>query len=560
MSAASELPAAWELRMLDPSLIEAALRQLPPEQLQAAADGFLRGYTTKSERIGAIEAALQSRAGPILREKMGRWIVELLPVEVIVPEIYVQWRPLVRDAMLFVVSRLSDARLAPKLVEQLELAADTPPELRLLRLIAKMPGLQKLGQVLARNRHLHPSLRSALSALENGISDVSPEEIRAIIFAQMGQRLETCAVEVDPAIFSEASVSAVVRFTWWNPDIRQRERGVFKVLKPHIPTCFAEDMELLQQLTAFLAHKHREYGFAKRVLPDTFSEVRRLLQHEVNFLREQATLGEAARLYCSTPGVRVPRLIQPLCTSNVTAITEERGVKVTDAVVHMSARRRSRVSQQLIEALIAVPLFGSEEKAMFHADPHAGNLLYDERTGELILLDWALTERLSRAQRRHLAILALMIGLRDPVGVCRQIHALSGVRRNPRQERIIRECVTRFIDQLPFTHLPGVVDALRLLDRIVLDGIRFPASLLMLRKVLFTLDGILHDIGAPDVLMERVLAHDLMQRWMTNSAPLGSPLSLTDWFAVQSSALFYGSRVWLQWAGTALDRTPRPGA
>jgi len=104
------------------------------------------------------------------------------------------------------------------------------------------------------------------------------------------------------------------------------------------------------------------------------------------------------------------------------------------------------------------------------------------------------------------------------------------------------------------------VDALRLLDRIVLDGIRFPASLLMLRKVLFTLDGILHDIGAPDVLMERVLAHDLMQRWMTNSAPLGSPLSLTDWFAVQSSALFYGSRVWLQWAGTALDRTPRPGA
>jgi len=81
----------------------------------------------------------------------------------------------------------------------------------------------------------------------------------------------------------------------------------------------------------------------------------------------------------------------------------------------------------------------------------------------------------------------------------------------------------------------------------------------MLRKVLFTLDGILHDIGASEVRMEGILARDLMQRWMTNSAPFGSPLSLTDWFAVQSSALFYGSRVWLQWAGTALDRTPRPG-
>ncbi len=311
--------------MLDPSLIEAGLRQLPPEQLQAAADSFLRECATTAEPIRAVETVLKSRAGPLLREKMGKWIVELLPVEIIVPEVYAQWRPLVRDAMLFVVSRLSDARLAPKLVEQLELPAHTPPESRLLRLIAKMPGLQKLGQVLARNRHLHPSLRGALSVLENGISDVNPEEIHAIILEQLGPRLKTCAVEVETVIFSEASVSAVVRFTWWNPDIRQRERGVFKVLKPHIPTCFAEDMELLQQLTEFLAHKHHEYGFAKRVLPDTFSEVRLLLQHEVTFLGEQTTLVKAARLYRSVPGVRVPRLIQPLCTSNITAITKERG-------------------------------------------------------------------------------------------------------------------------------------------------------------------------------------------------------------------------------------------
>ncbi len=199
---------------------------------------------------------------------------------------------------------------------------------------------------------------------------------------------------------------------------------------------------------------------------------------------------------------------------------------------------------------------------MFHADPHAGNLLYDERNGELIILDWALTERLSRAQRRHLSILALMIGLRDPVSVCQQIQVLShaGVRRSLRQARIIRECVNHFMGELPFARLPGVVDALRLLDRIVLKGIRFPAPLLMLRKVLFTLDGVLHDIGTSDVRMEQILARHLMQRWMTSSTPFGSPLWLTDWFAVQSSALFYGSRLWLQWAGTTADKPVHAGA
>ena len=99
--------------------------------------------------------------------------------------LYRRWRPLVRDAMQFVVMQLSSERLAPKVVEQLELPTDTPPERRLLRLIARVPGLQKIGQVLARNRELHPPLRRALSELENGISDVTVSEIRHIIAAEI---------------------------------------------------------------------------------------------------------------------------------------------------------------------------------------------------------------------------------------------------------------------------------------------------------------------------------------------------------------------------------------
>ncbi|MEN6336906.1 MAG: ATP-binding protein, partial [Phycisphaerales bacterium] len=44
-------------------------------------------------------------------------------------------------------------------------------------------------------------------------------------------------------------VSAVVRFTWRNPRTAQRERGIFKVLKPHIPGCFAEDRLLHHSTT-----------------------------------------------------------------------------------------------------------------------------------------------------------------------------------------------------------------------------------------------------------------------------------------------------------------------
>jgi predicted unusual protein kinase regulating ubiquinone biosynthesis (AarF/ABC1/UbiB family) len=115
--------------------------------------------------------------------------------------------------MMFVVMHLSPARLAPKLLEQLELPSNTSAEVRLLRLIARVPGLQKLGQVIARNRNLRPALRKALARLENGIRDVRPEDVVEIIRRELGPRLHKFAVAIAPAILSEASVSAVVRFT-----------------------------------------------------------------------------------------------------------------------------------------------------------------------------------------------------------------------------------------------------------------------------------------------------------------------------------------------------------
>jgi ubiquinone biosynthesis protein len=513
-------------------------------------------------RVEAITAVLNKTHSQPFRDELAEWVLQFVPVEALVPETYIRWRPLVHDSMRFMMSRLSTPRLAPKLAEQIELPLNTKPEIRLLRLIAKVPGLQKLGQVLARNRHLPHALRRALSELENGICDVDSSQIRAIIRDELGAQLESCSVEIDPAIFLEGSVSAVVRFTWRNPESRRRERGVFKVLKPHIPGCFAEDMDLLAQLARYMGSRHREYGFAPHVLPDTFNDVRRLLQHEVQFTREQATLAKARQLYTSQTDIRVPRVIQPLCSSKITAMSEEHGKKVTDAVRRMPPWRRTYVAEQVVEALIAVPLFSRGGDAMFHADPHAGNLLYDQRRGELTVLDWALTDYLTRAERRHLAMLLFMIILRDPLGVCNAIEGLSS--RKGRQEkskaRIIRASVDSFMNTLPVKHVPGAVDAMNLLEQIAFDGIRLSTSLVMFRKALFTLDGILHDIGAPEFSIESVIGKHILQNWLTNWKSLGLPLSFGDWMGLQCSALLFPGRLLLNGAQKVIKKKKQPDA
>ena len=542
--------------MLDSSHIQAGLRQLAPD-LRAALSDFLPQCATSAEQLSAIEAGLISSGGQALRDSLARWIVdEILPVERLVPEAYLKWRAPVRDSMMFVVAHLSPARLAPKLVEQVELPAKTSPEDRLLRLIAKVPGLQKLGQVIARNQHLRPALRKALARLENGIRDVRPEEIRTIIQNELGKRLERYSVKIAPTILSEASVSAVVRFTWSNPQTGKRERGVFKVLKPHIPAYFTEDMDYLQGLAQYFGSRHHRYGFPAHLIPDTFRKVRRLLQHEVNFVREQKTLLEASALYANVPGVRVPRLIQPLCTPKITALTEEFGIKVTNAAAHLPTVRRRRIAEQLIEALVAIPLLASQENVVFHGDPHAGNLLYNRRTGELIILDWALREHLSREQRRHLTLLFLMMSLRDAVGASNEVLALGQQRihSGSRRAQAVCETVTGFLDESPLRYFPTGADTMRLLERVAMKGVRFPGSLVMLSKVMFTLDGILADVGGDGTRMGFTIARHLAQHWITHRSALRSPLKMQDWITLQCSALLYGSRVGLRYERELLDR------
>lgn len=514
------------------------------ESLGGALGPFLSGFASFPEKIEAVQSALGGEAGKFWRTEVGKWTVRMVPVELLVPEVHRKWRPLVHEAMLFVVSKLSASRLAPKILEQVGMPSDTLPAARLLRFIAKVPGLQKIGQVLARNRHLDPRLRRSLIQLENGISDVTVEEVHGIIRKQLHTQIEAYAIKLKPAILSEASVSAVVGFTWRNPESGRRESGVFKVLKPHIPSCYAEDMKIIGQLAQHLARKHRAEGTHVGGLAETLTEIRLLLEREVDFPREQATLESALREYRAIRGIRVPRLIRALSTNTITALTYEKGKKVTEVRIS-NEKQRMRVAERLAQAMLAVPAFSREKESIFHADPHAGNLLYDKRHDELVILDWALTGQLERRQRKNVALLILMMILRDEGGMIKAIEDLCALHPGEKRviEEIVRKHVSRVLNELPVTKLPGPMDAMRLLDDIALDGVRFPAALLMFRKASFTLEGVVEDIAGSRVRLDSLVGGYVMAHWKESMVGLLSLFSPSDWLAVDWSALTFTSRM-----------------
>jgi ubiquinone biosynthesis protein len=181
-----------------------------------------------------------------------------------------------------------------------------------------------------------------------------------------------------------------------------------------------------------------------------------------------------------------------------------------------------------------VPLFARAETALFHGDPHAGNILLvpgsEPKTFDVALLDWTLAGHLAKKQRSQ--VMELMLGVMKNDG-----WALSGVidslaSSTAQKGGLNRKYLAERIQKLLATaeYLAG--DPLRksflLLEAMTLEGLVFPAELILFRKSFFTLEGVLHDISpgfAMGEAMERYLGRLLLKElprrcgtWMTAAA------------------------------------------
>jgi hypothetical protein len=76
----------------------------------------------------------------------------------------------------------------------------------------------------------------------------------------------------------------------------------------------------------------------------------------------------------------------------------------------------------------------------------------------------------------------------------------------------------------------------------------------MFSKALFTLDGILSDVGGSGGMRGFVLGRHFIHRWLRNRARFDSPLTLQDWMTIEGSALLYGGRLSIKLQQELVDR------
>lgn len=467
--------------------------------------------------------------------------LEALGVHTLLPDALAPWRPLLAEALLAFLHRLPAARLDDLIGRQLALDAEAAPAQRLAAVLACCPTLHKLGQVLARQRHLHPELRSRLQALESMPPSLPASALARRVRRELGGRSRALALH--DAALAEGSVAVVLPFAWREGG-RLRE-GVLKVLKPGIETRLAQELALLPGIADLIERRSAELGLPRIDCRGPLASVDRLLREEIRLDREQLHLAAAAAFHRGDARVHIPALL-PWCTPRITAMEHIRGSALERAALEPPARRR--LASTMVSALLARPFWSTEAFATFHGDLHGGNLLLGE-DGRLAILDWSLIARVSKAQREAMIEIALGgIGL-DVAAIQAGLRTL-GLSGLP--QRRVGELVEAALDRAVCGARPIGFDwLLRLLDELALaGGSGFDAQLSLLRKSWLTLSGVIADLGvdaSPDATLLHCGLSQFLAEWPQRLFTAPTSRAFATHVSNADLALLAGSG-WTTWA------------
>jgi ubiquinone biosynthesis protein len=347
---------------------------------------------------------------------------------------------------------------------------------------AEFTALHKLCQMLARNPHLPVEARATLATLESLPPESIPDTAVSAAGALAARVRPDLQLDLEQPKVARGSVADVFRFR----DLASEDATIaFKTVRADSLLRVQNEAAILMRMaedssaSALLAGPNFAAALAE-ALRDAAGAILR----EIDFAGEAANLRDARAFYRWNHRIRIPAINGwPVDRGIFMEFVE--GVPLLDAPLDGESRREA--ARLVFRRLVLDPLFSGLPESVFHADPHAGNLLAQTQKYapfKLMVLDWSQAGRLSGPLRRALLALCLC--------------CVTGNEPSAALAKLLLETDDQSVRIL----LPrGAGDplhaAFEIVQELALQGHPVPLNLLLLRKSFLTLDGITRQLD-PD--------------------------------------------------------------
>ncbi|MBA3658508.1 MAG: AarF/ABC1/UbiB kinase family protein [Gemmatimonadales bacterium] len=279
---------------------------------------------------------------------------------------------------------------------------------RLATTVAELgPTFIKLAQIFAARADILPEpYLSAIGTLTDRVPPLAPGVAERVIREELGQEPAALFDRFDAAPLAAASLGQVHRATYRGREV------VVKVLRPGVEELVRQDLEVSFRILFLLNALFPSHQV--RAISAIVTEFSRRVSDELDFRQEARNAEELRRNFAGNARVIVPAVEQELTRQRVLVLEFIEGTHV-DRLHDRLARGDIRLGA-LVEAVIEVYVKMMLEDGVFHADPHAGNLMVAP-DGRLVLLDFGMVLRVDVDTRRRLMQTALAVVRQDVDGV-----------------------------------------------------------------------------------------------------------------------------------------------
>ena len=346
------------------------------------------------------------------------------------------------------------------------------------------PTFIKLGQILSTRPDVLPAeFIDELSKLQQHVPSFEFSLARGIVEAELQRPLPEVYQQFDPQPLAAGSIAQV-----HGAVLRDGGPVVVKVQRPNIRESIAADLEILLHL-ATLAERHFD-GLRVQRPTAVVQEFSRLLEHELDFLREAGHLERFRRQFRGDGAIRVPRVERAATARRVLTMERMDLAPIMDLDELLRRGLNPRVLAQRGARVTLEQIF---VHGFFHADPHPGNVF--ALPGNVIcLLDFGLMGRLDRRLREDFAELIYAVAERDVPQVAAALLRLAEYEpaREPDRRQLEHDVAefidTQVVDELKELDLGRLLYAM--LDLLNRYALRIPTDLITMVKAAATVERI----------------------------------------------------------------------
>ena len=287
---------------------------------------------------------------------------------------------------------------------------------RLTRTVAELgPTFIKLAQVFAARADILPEpYLGAIGTLTDQVPPLPDGVAEAVVRAELGDEVGRLFDRFDPRPLAAASLGQVHRASYQGREV------VVKVLRPGVDDLVRRDLDvsfrILFLLNLLFPNHHT------RAITAIVSEFSRRIAGELDFREEARHAATLRRNFAEVPSVVVPEVVSELTRHRVLVLEYMEGTRI-DRLHERLASGELRLDA-LMTILVELYLKMMLEDGVFHADPHAGNLLVDP-AGRIVLLDFGMVLEVERETRRRLVQTVLAAARQDVDGVINGFYELG---------------------------------------------------------------------------------------------------------------------------------------